>query len=199
MIHRSDALTLTEVNHISPNSGWHSHYYNRCWEPTLELLREISYLDGSDIQTLRPSKKLHTTFWTLCCRHLFGECLPSPPTWVHELSPPCLSSANCWPHLWIQSLEVGSPTSGSHLVDGEEYELKCDQQSMFHGRLQYLIQWRATANGTQQLGGCYDVHSLELVTELLHPSWSSTPSYTELISTTYLSNPPRPLCWIVTP
>jgi hypothetical protein len=40
-----------------------SHYYNRHQEPTLEYAAvDKVYLDGSDIQTLRPSKKLAHLF-----------------------------------------------------------------------------------------------------------------------------------------
>ena len=40
-----------------------SSYYNRCQEPALEYApRDKVYLDRSDIQTLRPSKKLAHCF-----------------------------------------------------------------------------------------------------------------------------------------
>jgi Chromo (CHRromatin Organisation MOdifier) domain len=134
-----------------------SHYYNRRREPAPEYTPGNKvYLDRSDIQTLRPSKKLaHRFLGPYVVEHRVGESayrlrLPKSMSHLHPIFP-------------VVKLLTAPPDPV--LVDGEEeYEVEAVINSrLFRGRLQYLIQWKGYSYEHNSWEDAMDVHSPELV------------------------------------
>ena len=146
-----------------------SRYYNRRQEPALEYApRDEVYLDGSDIRTSRPSKKLvHHFLGPYVVEHrvranAYRLCLPKSMSRLHPIFP-VVKLLTAPPDLipgW-QSHPPPDPV----LVDGEEeYEVEAVINScLFRGRLQYLIQWKGYSYEHNSWEDAMDVHSPELV------------------------------------
>jgi len=108
---------LTEAKSaLAKAQDYMSRYYNRRREPAPEYAPgDKVYLDGSDIRTSRPSKKLAHRFLGPYVVGAVLECMPTvsalPPSM--SASTPSFQWSNCWLHLRIRSPDVESPTSGS--------------------------------------------------------------------------------------
>ena len=154
-----------------------SHYYNRHWEPAPEYIPgDKVYLDGSDIRTSRPSKKLAHRFLgpyiVECCVGVNAYCLrlPKSMSWLHPVFP--VIKLLTVPLDLIPGWQSRPPLDPI-LVDGEEeYEVEAVINSrMFWGRLQYLIQWKGYSYEHNSWEDAKDVHSPKLVAEFYstHP------------------------------
>jgi hypothetical protein len=160
-----------------------ARYYNRRREPAPEYAPgDKVYLDGSDIRTSRPSKKLaHRFLGPYVVERRVGANayrlrLPKSMGRLHPVFPVVkLLTAPPDPIPGRRSHPPPDPV----LVDGEEeYEVEAVINSrMFRGRLQYLIQWKGYSYEHNSWEDATDVHSPEAnCGVLLHPSRSSTPS-----------------------
>jgi hypothetical protein len=154
-----------------------SRYYNRRREPAPEYAPgDKVYLDGSDIRTSRPSKKLaHRFLGPYVVERRVGAYayrlrLPPSMSRLHPVFPVVkLLAAPPDPISGRRSRPPPDPV----LVDGEEeYEVEVVINSrMFRGRLQYLVQWKGYSYEHNSWEDATDVHSPELVTEFYstHP------------------------------
>jgi transposase InsO family protein len=143
-----------------------SRYYDRRREPAPEYAPgDKVYLDGSDIRTSRPSKKLAHRFlgpYVVERRvglNAYRLRLPSSMNRLHPVFPVVkLLTAPPDPIPGRRN----SPPPDPILIDGEEeYEVEAVLNSrMFRGRLQYLIQWK---------GYSYEHNSWEYATEVRSP------------------------------
>jgi hypothetical protein len=160
-----------------------SRYYDRRREPAPEYAPgDKVYLDGSDIRTSRPSKKLaHRFLGPYVVEHhvranAYRLRLPKSMGHLHPVFPVVkLLTAPPDPIPGHRS----SPPPDPVLVDGEEeYEVEAVLNSrMFRGRLQYLIEGLQLR--TQQLG----IHHGSTFPKassgvLLHTPWGPAP-YTQ--------------------
>jgi len=154
-----------------------SRYYNRRQEPAPEYTpRDKVYLDGSDIRTSRPSRKLaHRFLGPYTAEHHVGPnayrlCLPKSMSRLHPVfSVVKLMAAPPDPIPGHRSYPPPDPV----LVEGEEeYEVEAVINSrMFWGRLQYLIHWKGYSYEHNSWEEALDVHSLELIAKFYstHP------------------------------
>jgi transposase InsO family protein len=154
-----------------------SRYYNRRREPAPEYAPgDKVYLDGSDIRTSRPSKKLaHRFLGPYIVERRVGANayrlrLPKSMSRLHPVFPVVkLLTAPPDPIPGRRS----SPPPDPVLIDGEEeYEVEAVINSrMFRGRLQYLIQWKGYSYEHNSWENATDVHSPKLVAEFYstHP------------------------------
>jgi hypothetical protein len=154
-----------------------SRYYNRRREPAPEYAPgDKVYLDGSDIRTSRPSKKLaHRFLGPYVVERRVGANayrlrLPQSMSRLHPVFPVVkLLAAPPDPISGRRSRPPPDPV----LVDGEEeYEVEAVINSrLFRGRLQYLVQWKGYSYEHNSWEDAKDVHSPELVAEFYstHP------------------------------
>src|SRR6202041_3081349 len=137
---------------------------------------EKVYLDGSDIRTSRPSKKLaHKFLGPYVIEHRVGPSayrlrLPRSLNRLHPVFPVVkLKPAPADPIPGRQSKPPPDPI----LVDGEEhYEVEAILDSrMSRGRLQFSIQWKDYSYEHNSWENATDVHSPALVNEFYstHP------------------------------
>src|SRR6202040_1579689 len=152
-------------------------YYDRRWEPAPQFSPgDKVYLDGSDIRTSHPSKKLaHKFLGPYVIEHRVGPSayrlqLPRSLNWLHPVFPVVkLLPAPKDPIPGRRS----KPPTDPILVDGEEhYEVEAILDSrMSRGQLQFLIQWKGYSYEHNSWENAMDVHSLALVNEFYstHP------------------------------
>jgi hypothetical protein len=154
-----------------------TRYYNQHWEPALEYApRDKVYLDGSDIQTSWPSKKLaHHFLGPYVVEHrvrpnAYRLWLPHSMSHLHPIFPVVkLMPAPVDPIPGWQS----DPPPNPVLVDGEEhYEVEAILNSwVFQRQLQYLVQWKGYNYKHNSWENAVDVHSPLLVVKFYstHP------------------------------
>ena len=154
-----------------------TRYYNQHWEPAPEYAQgDRVYLDGSDIQTTRPSKKLTCHFlgpYTLerhVGKYAYRLRLPRSMSCLHPVFPVVkLMPAPTDPIPGRRSHPPPDPI----LVEGEEhYEVEAILDShVSRGRLQYLIHWKGYSYKHNSWENATSVHSPALVTEFYstHP------------------------------
>src|SRR3984957_2783178 len=146
-------------------------YSDRRREPAPEFsLGDKVHLDGSDIQTFCPSKKLAYKFLgPYVIEHQVGPSaywlrLPRSLNRLHPVFPVVkLLPAPKDPIPGRQSIPPPDPI----LVDGEEhYEVESILDSrMSQGQLQYSIQWKGYSYEHNSWENATDVHSSALVNE----------------------------------
>ena len=154
-----------------------TRYYNRRREPAPEYAQgDRVYLDGSDIQTTRPSKKLAHRFlgpYTVerrVGRYAYRLRLPRSMSRLHPVFPVVkLMPAPADPIPGRRSHPPPDPV----LVEGEEhYEVEAILDSrVSRGRLQYLIHWKGYSYEHNSWENATSVHSPALVAEFYsaHP------------------------------
>jgi hypothetical protein len=146
-----------------------THYYNQRQEPAPEYAPgDKVYLDGSDIRTSRPSKKLaHRFLGPYVVEHRVGPNayrlqLPHSMSRLHPVFPVVkLMPAPADPIPGRQS----DPPPDPVLVDGEEhYKVEAILDSrVFRRQLQYLVQWKGYNYEHNSWENAVDVHSPLLV------------------------------------
>jgi hypothetical protein len=153
------------------------HYYNRRWEPAPEYTPgDKVYLDGSDIQTSRPSKKLtHRLIGPYVVEHhvrlyAYHLQLSQSMSCLHPVFP--VVKLMPAPMDLIPGRQSNTPPDPI-LVDGEEhYEVEAVLDSHISwGRLQYLIRWKGYSYEHNSWENTKDVHSPTLVAKFYstHP------------------------------
>ena len=128
------------------------------------------YLDASDIQTTRPSKKLaHQRLGPYIvehqvCLHAYHLRLPKSMSWLHPVFPVIkLTSALEDPSPGQHALPPPPPV----LLDGEEHfevEQVLDSR-MRRGRLQFLIKWKGYGYMENSWENEGDVKAPDLIAE----------------------------------